>query len=90
MPNHLENIKCQQAGGQGHLLFVLLLHLLLLPSPLVKKKKKDSEVVVVFFNDMVFNPSPLLTGDGGGGYLKLFPKGTFVLYPIPILRSEAL
>ena len=49
MPNHLENIKCQQAGGQGHLLFVLLLHLLLLPSPLVKKKKKDSEVVVVFF-----------------------------------------
>jgi hypothetical protein len=66
MPNHLENIKCQQAGGQGHLLFVLLLHLLLLPSPLVKKKKKDSEVVVVFFNDMVFNPSPLLTGDGGG------------------------
>lgn len=40
MPNHLENIKCQQAGGQGHLLFVLLLHLLLLPSPLVKKKKK--------------------------------------------------
>lgn len=48
MPNHLEDIKCQQAGGQGHLLFILLLHLLLLPSPLVKKKKKikDSEVVV--------------------------------------------
>lgn len=36
---------------------------------------------------MVFNPSPLLTGDRGG-YLKLFPKGTVVLYPIPGLRFE--
>lgn len=31
---------------------------------------------------MVFNPSPLLTGDRRV-YLKLFPKGTVVLYPIP-------
>lgn len=82
MPNHLENIKCQQAGGQGHLLFVLLLHLLLLPSPLVKKKKKDSEVVVVFFNDMVFNPSPLLTGDGGG-LLEVISKRDLCLVPHP-------
>lgn len=32
---------------------------------------------------MVFSPSPLLTGDRRV-YLKLFPKGTVVLYPIPI------